>query len=393
MFMTYARLFAVMALFLASAGPFCAQGIRFFEGKWPEAQAKAKAEERLIFADAFASWCGPCKRMAATVFTDPKVGEFFNEHFVNVKYDMEKPENAEFARKYPVGAYPTLMILDADGKVVQKHVGAMTAEGLIAFGQKALGLASVSKDVEKEYEAGNRDPDLVLRYIRSLNRANKPSLKVTNDYLNARKDYNDTISRQIILEGAVEADSRVFDLLVANRAAISAQEGAQKVNDRILLACKNTVKKAIEFRDARLLEEAKTKVKTNLPTQAEEFAFDADMRYHAAAKDAKNYLKAAQGYQKKIVRNDAARLHELVTKMLAVFPKDADVLNQAEKWAKTAAETGGLGEYYLTLADIYRRKGDKANARTAAEKALKAPGAQDNLSLKNRVEVFLQTLE
>ncbi len=391
--MTHLRLLTASVLCFLFTGATSAQGIRFFEGKWPEALAKAKAEERLIFADAYASWCGPCKRMAATVFTDPQVGEFFNANFINVKYDMEKPENADFARQYPVSAYPTLFILDADGKVVQKHVGGLTAEGLIAFAQKALGTASMSPDVEQEYEAGNRDPQLVLRYIRALNRANKPSLKVTNDYLNTHKDYTDPVTRQIILEGAVEADSRVFDLLIAHRAAISAQEGDKKVNDRILLACKNTVKKAIEFRDVRLLEEAKAKMKANLPSEAEAFGFDADMRYYGATKDAKNYLKTTQVYQKKVVRNDAARLHELVTKMVGLFPKDPDVLNQAEKWAKMAAENGGLGEYYLTLADIYRRKGDKANARTAAEQALKAPGAQDNLSLKGRVEMFLRTLE
>ncbi len=370
-----------------------AQGIRFFEGKWSEALAKAKAEERLIFADAYASWCGPCKRMAATVFTDAQVGEFFNANFINVKYDMEKPENAEFARQYPVSAYPTLMILDATGKVVQKHVGGLTAEGLIAFAQKALGSASLSQDIEKEYEAGNRDPQLVLRYIRGLNRANKPSLKVTNDYLNANKNYNDPITRQIILEGTVEADSRVFDLLIAHRAAITGQEGAQKVDERIHFACKNTVKKAIEFRDVRLLEEAKAKMKANLPTQAEEFAFDADMRYFAATKDAKNYLKSAQAYQKKLVRNDAARLHQLVNNMITLFPKDTNVLSQAEKWAKIAAENGGLGEYYLTLADIHRRKGDKTNARAAAERALKAPDTQDNFTLKGRIEMFLKSLE
>ncbi|MCS6928668.1 MAG: thioredoxin family protein [Saprospiraceae bacterium] len=391
--MRYLSLFFIILGLLAGICPLNAQGIRFFEGKWSDALAKAKAEERLIFADAYASWCGPCKRMAATVFTDPKVGEFFNEHFINVKYDMEKPENAEFARQYPVSAYPTLMILDAQGKVIQRHVGALTAEGLIAFGQKALGAANTSKDVEQEYESGNRSPEVVLRYIRMLNRTNRSSLKVTNDYLNTRKNYEDPITRQIILEGTVEADSRVFDLLIAHRSAISAQEGAQKVDDRILLACKNTVKKAIEFRDIQLLEEAKAKVKANLPAQAEEFALEADMRYFAALKDTKNYLKSAQNYQKKIIRNDAARLHELVTKMLVLFPSDTDVLNQAEKWAKTAAETGGLGEYFLTLADVYRRKGDKVNARAAAERALKTPGAQDNLSLKNRVEMFLQTLE
>ncbi len=391
--MIHFRFSMLLALAVCSLTSLRAQGIRFFEGTWSEALAKAKAEDRLIFADAFASWCGPCKRMAATVFTDPKVGEFFNAEFINVKYDMEKPENAEFARRYPVSAYPTLMIIDPDGKVVQKHVGGLTAEGLIAFGQKALGPRSVSEDAAKEYESGNRDPQVVLRYIRALNRAGQPSLRVTNDYLSTLKDYSAPITRQIILEGAVEADSRVFDLLIAHRSAIAAQEGAQKVDDRILLACKNTVKKAIEFKEMSLLEEAKRKMKAAFPEQAETFAFDADMRYYAAVREAKSYLKTAQAYQKKTVRTDAARLHELVTRMLAQFPKDRDILEQAEKWAETAAENGGLGEYYLTLADIYRQKGDKAKARAAAERALKAPGTQDNLTLKGKVEMFLQSLE
>jgi thiol-disulfide isomerase/thioredoxin len=47
-----------------------AQGIEFFHGPWSEALAKAKTEDRLIFVDAFASWCGPCKRMAAETFTN-----------------------------------------------------------------------------------------------------------------------------------------------------------------------------------------------------------------------------------------------------------------------------------------------------------------------------------
>ncbi|MDO8970421.1 MAG: thioredoxin family protein, partial [Saprospiraceae bacterium] len=61
-----------------------AQGIEFFSGTWPEALEKAKKEELLIFVDAYASWCGPCKRMAAQTFPDPKAGEFFNANFLNL---------------------------------------------------------------------------------------------------------------------------------------------------------------------------------------------------------------------------------------------------------------------------------------------------------------------
>lgn len=376
-------------LFLGNA---TAQGIDFFHGSWAEAKEKAKAEQKLIFVDAFASWCGPCKRMAAQVFPDPKVGDFFNPNFVNLKIDMEKPENAEFAGKYPVSAYPTLMILDAEGKVVQKSVGALNADGLIAFAQKAIGKSDVSVDYEKGYAEGNRDPQFLLEYVRSLNRANKPSLKITNEYLATQKDLATPINLKFILEGAVESDSRVFDLLLKYRDQIVKQEGAEAVKTRVNLACKNTVKKAIEFKSEALLDEAKNDMKAAQPERAEEFGYEAELSYYTATKDAKKYLKSAQSFQKSVVKNNAAKMHDLVIGLLRAFPDDKSVLEQAEKWAKTAAENGGLPEYYLTLAEVYKRQGDNAKARATAEKARKAAEGKND-SFQNKIEYFLMGLE
>jgi thioredoxin-related protein len=377
------------ALFLGNA---TAQGIDFFHGSWAEAKEKAKAEQKLIFVDAFASWCGPCKRMAAQVFPDPKVGEYFNPNFICLKIDMEKPENAEFAGKYPVSAYPTLMILDSEGKVVQKSVGALNADGLIAFGQKASGKTDTSQDFEKGYTEGNRDPQFLLDYVRALNRANKPSLKITNEYLNAQKDLTTPINLKFILEGAVEADSRVFDLLLKYRDKIAAQEGTETVKTRINLACKNTVKKAIEFKNEALLTEAKNKMKAGQPDRADEFGYEADLNFYTATKDAKNYLKSAQSYQKNVVKTNAAKLHDMVISLLRAFPEDKQVLEQAEKWAKTAAENGGLPEYYLTLAEVYKRQGNIPKARTTAEKARKAAEGKES-NFQNKIEYFLMGLE
>lgn len=384
-------IFAILFV-CSSLASLTAQGIEFFHGSWAEAQEKARSEEKLIFVDAFASWCGPCKRMAAAVFPEEKVGTYFNANFICLKIDMEKPENAEFAGKYPVSAYPTLMFLDASGKVVQKEVGAKSVEQLLEFAQKAIGRTDKSGDYEKAYNEGKRDPEFLLAYVRALNAAGKPSLKITNEYLNTQKDLTTDINLRFLFEGAVEADSRVFDLLLANQQKASAVLGEDKVNARIENACKKTVKKAVEFKSEELLTEAKTKMKTALPARAEAFAREADMNYYSATKDVKNYLKAAQSYQKGEIKNNSARLHDLVISLLRAFPDDGKVLDQAEKWCKTAAENGGLPEYYLTLAEIYKRQGDKDKARATAEKARKAIGEKDN-GMGGKIDYFIQSLE
>ena len=106
-------------------------GIVFFEGTWEEALQKAKAEKKLIFLDAYASWCGPCKMMKRRTFSDPKVGEQFNKYFISVAIDMEQGEGPELARKFQVDSYPTLIFLQPDGKLITKAIGYHSPEELL----------------------------------------------------------------------------------------------------------------------------------------------------------------------------------------------------------------------------------------------------------------------
>jgi thiol:disulfide interchange protein len=114
------------------------EGIQFFQGTWEEAKAKAKAENKIIFVDAYAVWCGPCKWMDVHVFSDERVGAFFNEHFISYKFDMEKGEGPDFARTYAVRGYPTLLFVAGDGKEVHRTMGSRSIETLIELGEEAL---------------------------------------------------------------------------------------------------------------------------------------------------------------------------------------------------------------------------------------------------------------
>ncbi len=382
---------ATAALFTLLTGAVGAQGIDFFHGTWPDAVAKAKAEGKLIFVDAYAEWCGPCKKMARTVFTDAKVGEYFNSNFIALKIDMEKEENAEFVGKYPVSAYPTLLFINAEGKIALKQVGAMEVEGLLGFGKKALASQNDGIDYETEYAEGKRDPEFLYKYVRWLNRNDKPSLKVTNEYLATQQDLTTPLNLRFILEGATEADSRVFGLLVKYRTQIAAAEGAAQVDRRMEQACKNTVRKAVEFKEMGLLQEAKQKMAELRPDKAEAFAYEADTRYYAAVKDAGAFLKSVRNYQKNTVKNNAVKLNELAVDITKAFPNDPKVLEQAAKWAEMAIDNGGLAEYHFTAARIYNRQGNKAKARAAAQKA-KDLLNKDDYAVRMLIDEFLEML-
>lgn len=114
------------------------KGIDFFPGSWKEALELAKKEDKLIFLDAYASWCGPCKSMQKKVFPTDKVGEYFNARFINVKIDMEKGEGADLSIKYGVWAYPSLYFIDLNGEVKISAIGYHNVNQLIKLGQAAL---------------------------------------------------------------------------------------------------------------------------------------------------------------------------------------------------------------------------------------------------------------
>lgn len=115
------------------------EGIDFFEGTWAQALKASDKENKLIFMDAYAAWCGPCKLMAKNTFTDERVGEFFNKNFINVKMDMEKnTDGPRLSKKYGLTHYPSLYFVDKNEEKVHFTMGYLQPKELIAAGQQAL---------------------------------------------------------------------------------------------------------------------------------------------------------------------------------------------------------------------------------------------------------------
>ena len=63
---------------------------------WSEAVEANKTSPKKIFVDVYTDWCGWCKRMDKTTFTDPDVVAYMNANFYAVKLDAEMKENITF---------------------------------------------------------------------------------------------------------------------------------------------------------------------------------------------------------------------------------------------------------------------------------------------------------
>ncbi len=212
--------------------------IQFTEGTWKEILALAAKENKPIFVDCYTVWCGPCKQMAAEVFTDPMVAEYFNATYINVKVDMEKGEGIDLKNHYEVKAFPTFLYLDPKGNVVSRIVGSMPAADFVKASKKGMsesGLAAMNK----RYASGERGEKFIGEYLKVLEEAylQKEAQAVVVEYfskfeLSALKEKKNW---DLFAKYIEDANSEAFKYVHANRPEFYALFGKEQVEARMML--------------------------------------------------------------------------------------------------------------------------------------------------------------
>jgi len=94
----------------------------------PKAQAQAKQESKLVMLDFTGSdWCGWCIKLNKEVFSQPEFVEYAEKNLVCVEVDFpnkkklsaeQKKANDALAKKYRIEGYPTIIVLNGEGKKV-----------------------------------------------------------------------------------------------------------------------------------------------------------------------------------------------------------------------------------------------------------------------------------
>ena len=121
--------------------------------RWqPQETAVAAAQKagKKILYDFTAEWCAPCHMLDREGWGDPKIAALVNESYLPVRVvDREREDGRnpavidELHRRYSVGAFPTLVVADADGRQIGKVEGYGGRERLVQFLQESHGQTPV----------------------------------------------------------------------------------------------------------------------------------------------------------------------------------------------------------------------------------------------------------
>ena len=359
---------------------FSQDGIKFGKQSFAQTLEQAKKENKLIFLDAFASWCGPCKLLDKNVFPKKEVGDYFNANFLNLHIDMEKGEGIEIAKKYSIYSYPTLLFINGDGKVVYKAAGYMSPQELISIAKEAVNPENTLENKIAKFEAGEKDPEFLMGLIKNTYATDfSLAQKVATRYFQTRTDA--TYSKEeagMLLFFTKTIDDELYKIFTAKKAELSTQIPESYLAEYDKKLKLNTVlQKSFDANTQSINESTFLAEGTKIYGEKEAKQllnkinmdlFFTQKKYDDYAKSALNYYQNPNDFATDELNNVAWNFYLYVT--------DNTLLTQVTQLCLEGIKKEENSQNTDTLANIYYKLGDNKNAKLWAKKSIEIAKAK-----------------
>lgn len=383
-------LFMIASVFIFNA---FAQEIKFETGNWAEIKAKAKKENKLIFMDAFTTWCGPCKLMSNNTFTNKEVADYYNANFINAKVDMEKGEGLSIAKEYKVTCYPNLVYINGDGKLIHRAAGYLEPQAFIDLGKTANTPGINLAYYQDKYDAGERNPEFLLNYLDLISQTCSSASVVATSYFASvpEKELLLRANWSLLYRYIEDVNAAPFEYLVKNRKAFEAKYTADSVSQKIFdtyLAHGSNLTKAGENADEKL-KAFEAEIKSSGINRGDELIANIDLAFAASKTDWNAYFNAAKIMAENYSAKDPAFLNKVSWKLF-VKTEDKKQLADAEKWAKKSTDIDAKPYNLDTYANLLFKNGKKEQAIATEKKALEMAIAagEDTQNYKDVIAEF-----
>lgn len=363
----------VSGLFLFSTlAVFAQEAIQFQELPFKELVTKAKKDNKIVFIDAYASWCGPCKMMERNVFTKKSIGDYYNSNFVNARFDMEKGEGREIAAKYGVRSYPTYLFLNGDGELVSQNFGYMEESMFLTMAQDINSPNNKKGSLKERFAKGEKDPEFLIN-IMKLNSSSDFDFakKASERYFQNKKKTEEFTKDDVgllffFLKSTEDKNYNVFTERKAEIIKFLPEETYKEFDNQMKLA--KVVELSVDTQNKTINSEYFMKTAEPLVGKhdAEVKLNQTKLSYYEQNANFPEYEKAALAYYR---NTEAFEPNELL-KAAWIFSehiKTQSSLKKAAEWAEKSVMRGETSENTYILAKLYSLTGKKDMAKTYAE--------------------------
>lgn len=381
------------------------KGMHFEHGlSWKEIQAKAKAENKYIFVDAFTTWCGPCRFMSANIFPMESVGNFFNDKFINVKVQLDTTKNDNDEVKswykdghdimiaYGVQAFPTYLFFDPNGKIVHRAIGAYPEpEKFIAKGEDAMNPEKQYYVLLEQYKTGKKDPAFLrnLSYVAQDAYDMENMLTVAKEYQATQQDMFTAENIEFIDRFTMSSNDPNFTAILNNTDKfdkIKGQNAARKKIVDIIMREEVFPRLYSEQSEVSNPNQITAEVSKKYPAYSDEAISKSKAIYYQRRGDWNNFQTAVVDYMKKYGSNVST--DELNNFAWAVFEhcKDMTCVKEALEWSRRSFKDKEDPMFIDTYANILYKMGNKEEAIKWEEKALALAGEGDRKTFSATLE-------
>lgn len=369
--------YSILLLFLFTAlNTTFSQGIQFEpEGiSWDDVVQKAQKVAKNIFVYAYAVPCQNCQHMNDSIYADSGVAGVFNEHYLNVKLDIDDPTYEQFVGAYQVYTYPTYMFFSKDGILLHATTGTKTAAEMARIGEESLDPDYQYYTLMDRFGMGDRDAEMMLRlaWMAESNGYTALVSQVSDAFLETQTDWLQTETMKVLFAGLIDIEQPSFHFMLDHQAAFREVIGAAKVDEKVddiildglMLGAWDYAKNFVS------LDKARDFAQKALPKAHSEKGFALfELRYLGFEQNMDELIPAAIQYLEKYPSNNPTLLNNLAIKF-HLAANDKALLEKALGWALHAAELRKDYSYRETTTALYFKLGDFPNARIEAQKAL-----------------------
>ncbi|WP_336733239.1 thioredoxin family protein [Chryseobacterium sp. VD8] len=359
-------------LLFSAITAFAQEAIKFEDLPFKDLIAKAKKEKKIVFLDAYASWCGPCKMMERNVFTQKSVGDYFNANFVNARFDMEKGEGRDIAVKYGVRSYPTYLFLNGDGELVSQNFGYMEGSMFLTMAQDVNSPNNKKGSLKERFAKGEKDPEFLINIMKLNSSSDFNFAKQASERYFDNKKATEEFSKDDVglllyfLKSTEDKNYKVFTDRKAEIVKFLPEETYKEFDNQIKLG--KIVEQSIDQQNKKINEDYFMKNAEPLVGKhdAELKLNQTKLGYYEQNANFPEYEKAALAYYR---NSEAFEPNELLKAawVFAEHIKTQSSLKKAAEWAEKSVMRGESSENTYILAKLYFLTGNKEMAKTYAE--------------------------